>query len=146
VAENTVLKEQLDSGAIAAGYALTSLLGKTDFGLVCSLWLFSQDASGWSLILATPRVKTDGPLQGYKIIHDVLASDPLTAEQLAAHTIAVVRPDTPLIRAVRSIGRFAISDISFGPTPRIPAPKRISMASIDGVFVEDAYVYLIEPE
>lgn len=146
MAENTVVREQLDSGAIAAGYALTNLLGKTNFGLVCSLWLFSQDSSGWSLILATPRVKTDGPLQGYKIIHDVLVSDPLTAERLASHTIAVVRPDIPLIRAIRSLGHFAIPDIAPGPGVRIPVPKRISMASLDGIFIEDAYIYLVEPD
>jgi hypothetical protein len=103
-----VVKEQLDSGAIAAGETLTSLLRKTEFGLVCSLWMFSQDSNGWSLVLASPRVGTEGPLQGYKIIRGVLAADTPTAEQLESFTINVVRPNIPLVRAIRSLGDFAV--------------------------------------
>jgi hypothetical protein len=138
-----VVKEQLNSRAIAAGETLTSLLRRTDFGLVYSLWLCSQDSNGWSLVLASPRVGTDGPHQGYKIIHEVLALDTRAADQLAPYAMNVVRPDIPLLRAIRSSGAFAVQDLPPGPAVHIVAPKRLRMTSIDGVFVEDAYIYIV---
>jgi len=139
-----VVKEQLDSGAIAAGETLTSLLRKTDFGLVCSLWIFSQDSNDWSLVLASPRVGTEGPLQGYKIIHNVLAADTPTAEQLEPFTINVVRPNIPLVRAIRSLGDFGVQNLPPGTTVHVAVPKRLRTTSIDGVFIEDAYVYFVQ--
>ncbi len=144
MAERTVVKEQLDSGAIAAGEALTSLLRRTDFGLVCSLWMFSQDSNGWSLVLASPRVGTEGPLQGYKIIHDVLAANTATAEQLEPFTINVVRPNIPLVRAIRSLGDVGVHNVPIDPAVHIVVPKRLRTTSIDGVFIEDAYIYFVQ--
>ena len=139
-----MVKEQLDSGTIAAGDTLTSLLRKTNFGLVCSLWMFSQVSNDWSLFLASPRVGTKGPLQGYKIIHEVLAADRPTAEQLEPFTINVVRPNIPLVRAIRSLGDFAAQDLPPGPSVHIAMPKRLRTVSIDGVFIEDAYIYFVQ--
>ncbi len=144
MAERTVVKEQLDAGAIAAGETLTSLLRKTDFGLVCSLWIFSQDSNDWSLVLASPRVGTEGPLQGYKIIHNVLAADPPTPELLDPFTIDVVRPNIPFVAAIRSLGDFGIQNLSPGPAVHVAAPKRLRTTSIDGVFIEDAYIYFVQ--
>jgi hypothetical protein len=144
VAERSVVKEQLDSGAIAAGETLTSLLRKTDFGLVCSLWIFSQDSNDWSLVLASPRVGTQGPLQGYKIIHNVLAADTPTAEQLEPFTINVVRPNIPLVRAIRSLGDVGVQNLLPEPAVHISVPKRLRTTSIDGVFIEDAYIYFVQ--
>lgn len=144
MAERTVVKEQLDAGAIAAGETLTSLLRKTDFGLVCSLWMFSQDSNDWSLVLASPRVGTEGPLQGYKIIHNVLAADPATAERLDPFTINVVRPNIPLVRAIQSLGDFGVQCLQPAPAVRIAVPRRLRTTSIDGVFIEDAYIYFVQ--
>jgi hypothetical protein len=62
------------------------------------------------------------------------------ADQLAPHKMNMGRRNIPLLRAIRSSGAFAVQDLPPGPAVPIVAPKRLRMTSIDGVFVEDAYI------
>lgn len=140
--QETVVKEQLTPWAISAGQDLTRKLRQTDFDLVASFWLYSSDTNGWRLILASPRVESEGPLRAYERIREILASSPET-EKWADYSVSVTRPNTPPVRAIRSFGRFEIPDLLPGPTVRILDPKRIRFANVDGVFIEDAYIYFI---
>jgi hypothetical protein len=140
VAQETVVKEQLSSWAILAGHGLTQQLLQTDFHLVCSFWLYTSEPSGWRLILASPRVETEGTLSSYERIRKILSPTSPEADW-ASYAITVFRPDVPLVRAIRSLGEFRIPDLPAGPTTYLPVPKRVNMANVDGIFIEDAYIY-----
>jgi len=143
LAQETVVKEQLTPWAMLAGLELTKRLRETDFDLVCSLWLYSSDSNSWRLILASPRVETEGALHSYERIRKILASGGPEADLWASYAIEVVRTNIPLVSAIQSLGTFEIPDLPPGPAPRILVPKRVHMANIDGIFIEDSYIYFI---
>ena len=141
MAQETLVKEQLTPWDLLGGYSLTKRLLETDFELVCSFWLYTSESNSWRLFLSSPRVEAVGLLASYEKVRRVLVEEPNT--NWASLAITVVRDDVPLVRAIRSLGKFRIPDLPAGPGTYIPAPKRVSTASVDGVFIEDAYIYFI---
>ena len=69
MAEEVLVKEQLTPDMIAAGHELTRRLRQDrDFGLICSLWLYSAESNRWKLTVATPVVDNSGPIHAYQLI------------------------------------------------------------------------------
>jgi len=142
VAQETLVKEQLTLWDLLGGYNLTKRLIETDFDLVCSFWLYASEPNSWRLFLSSPRVEIDGLLASYEKVRRVLVAMESNTNW-ASLAITVVRDDVPLVRSIRSLGKFTIPELPAGPGTYIPDPKRVSATMVEDVFVEDAYIYFV---
>jgi len=145
VAEEVVVKENLTPDMIAAGDDLTKRLrNDKDFGLLCSLWLYTSDANRWQLVVATPIVESSGPIHAYRLI-ECIAGEDWPYLEAPLYEISILRSNQSLVQALRSLGHFEIQDFPRGlrPSPAVRAGKRITLSRVGDVFIEDALVYFI---
>jgi len=129
--EDSMVKESLTDAMIRAGADLTKKLDALQWPVVASLWFYASEGSQWKLVLASPRVTSDGPTRSYEAIQDALAKTPVTEGALALSDIEVTDPKSPLITLLRK-------NISTGPTV---AGMRFTRNVVNGHFIEDAYIY-----
>lgn len=133
MAQDSVVKESLTDGMIRAGAELTRKLDELQWPVLASLWLYVSDGNQWKLILASPRVTSDGPKKSYEMIQSALAATPAAKDKLVLSDIGVMDPNNPLIALLRVA-------ISTGPTV---GGIRFTRNVINGQFIEDAYIYRI---
>lgn len=121
--------EILSNEMISAGKALTEQLDK-ELEVSASLWIYEPDSNTWRLVIASPRVKNYGPKMLYKKIQSVISTMP-EDKKISLKDIALVDKDNRLILLLRKAVRTekAISGIRF------------SRNTINGSFIEDAYIY-----
>jgi len=146
VAEEVLVKEQLSSDMIAAGDELTNrLLNYSDFGLICSLWLYTSESNRWKLVVATPIVDSSGPIHAYQMIQGIVGDDRPGYLDIPLYSISVLRSNHSLVRALRSLGHFQIQQLPPGPKPSstVRTWKRITFTRVQDVFIEDALIYYI---
>ncbi|MGI8603014.1 MAG: hypothetical protein ACR2OZ_08440 [Verrucomicrobiales bacterium] len=113
-----------------AGRDLTLALDEAGGKVNAALWLFLSDQNSWRLILASPEVKTRGPRAVYKKVQRVLSRCP--CDGLEVQDISVIDPDDPLVNRLRAGVRT-----DSGPG------VRFSRTSINGHFIEDAFIYRV---
>ncbi|MGH7484664.1 MAG: hypothetical protein ACRD3J_04455 [Thermoanaerobaculia bacterium] len=134
MAEEILLKELLTEEMKSFGAALTRKLDEHGWPVVASLWTFEPDGNRWTLILASPRVSSDGPLEAYGAVAKAVEALKLPMTNLLL--TRVVEPKYPLVRAMAS-------RIQTGWTIQgIP----LSETAINGSFVEESYVYRVALE
>lgn len=131
---------------INAGDDLTKRLRQDpNFGLLCSLWLYSSDVNRWQLVVATPIVDSSGPIHAYRTIEGIIGDDwPYLDAPL--YEISILRSNHSLVRALQSLGHFEIQELPRGarPSPTVRVHKKIKLSRVEDVFIEDALVYYIE--
>jgi hypothetical protein len=125
-------KTALVDTSIENGRRLIESLDKAEFPVDAALWLYSPDSDDWRLTIASNLVDRLGPLQTYGRVQTVLTSLP-PESRLALKDISVVSPKSPLIQAFRRAARAAPDGHEF----------RLRQSAINGMFVEDAYVYRV---
>lgn len=129
MAEDVLVKETLTPDMISAGKALIEELAKQGFNFKAAFWLFESDQFRWRLYLGSAEVDSRGPRFGYDKVNQAMKERPeipLTLEDISVvplRNLYVVL----LSRAISTGG--AISGIRF------------SRNSIDGHFIQDAYIY-----
>lgn len=133
MAQDTVVKESLTDGMIRAGAALTRKLDELRWPVLASLWLYLSEGNQWKLVLASPRVTSDGPKKSYETIQSALAMTPAAEGTLTLSDIGVTDPKDQLIALLRIA-------ISTGPTI---GSIRFTRNVINGHFIEDAYIYRV---
>ncbi|HYI10668.1 MAG TPA: hypothetical protein VEK57_16525 [Thermoanaerobaculia bacterium] len=133
MAEEILVKEALTDEMIRAGYALTRQLEESGWPLSASLWFFEADQNDWKLILASPAVTSGGPKAAYDTVSQALSA--LHQHFTDLKHITVVPPDHPVVRLLASA-------VSTGPTNR---GMRFSKNTINGRFIDDAYLYRVTP-
>jgi hypothetical protein len=146
VAEEIVVKEQLTQEMKEAGDDLTKRLrGDPDFGLLCSLWLYSSEFNRWRLVVGTPVVDTSGPIHAYQMMEGIVG-DNWPYPDTPLYEISLLRSNHSLVRALRSLGHFEIQEVfpSHRPSSTSRVQKKISFTPVQDVFIEDALVYYIE--
>jgi hypothetical protein len=131
MAEETVVKEMLTQEMVQAGAELTRLLDKAHLEVRASLWLYLPDKNLWRLIVASPAVRQDGPKKVYQHIQTILSKMSDKSWKIPLHDISVVEESDPLIASLRT---------SLGTKDGI-AGRRFSRDTINGHFIEDAYIY-----
>jgi len=131
MAQDSVVKDQLTEAMIRAGAELTRKLDELGWPVLASLWLYLSDGNHWKLILASPRVASDGPKRSYEIIQAALIAIPAAEGTIALSDIGVIDPNNPLIVLLRGA-------VSTGPTV---GGVRFTRNVINGQFIEDAYIY-----
>ena len=126
-----VLKESLNHEMIEAGKTLIDRLDEKGEAIPTALWLYSEEANLWRLMLATPLVKSKGPRAAYKSIRSVLThyqkEEPFS---LTLSDITVVAPDDAVLEPFR---------VAFKTSGT--AGVRLSRTTVGGRFIDDAYVY-----
>jgi hypothetical protein len=133
MAQDTVVKESLTDAMIQAGAELTKKLDELQWPVLASLWLYEPEGNQWKLLLASPRVTSDGPKKSYETIQSALTKIPVAEGTLALSDIGVTDPNHPLIALLRMAVRT-------GPTI---GSIRFTRNVIDGHFIEDAYIYRV---
>ena len=131
MAEETVVKEALTQEMIQIGAELTRRLDEAHLEVRASLWLYMPDKNLWRLIVASPAVRQDGPKKVYQQIQTILSKMSDRTWTLPLHDISVVDDGDPLIASLRT---------SMGTKDGI-ARRRFSRDTVNGHFIEDAYIY-----
>jgi hypothetical protein len=132
MAEEILVKETLSDQMMAIGAELTRSLGRAQWPVVASFWLFNPERNDWRLLLASPKVDQDGPLASYRQVHEALHR---MSTDLPLSSVSVVSDRDPIVRAVQSVYR----------EDRETEIHRLFRTAINGVFIDDAYVYRVRP-
>jgi hypothetical protein len=131
MAEETVVKEILTQEMIQAGAALTHRLDEAHLDVRAALWWYIPDKNLWRFVVASPAVRQDGPKKVYQQIHTILSKMSDKTWKIPLHDISVVEDSDPLIASLRT---------SMGTKNGILG-RRFSRDTINGHFIEDAYIY-----
>jgi len=125
------VKEILTKEMIESGAELTRLLDQAQLMVSASLWLYIPESNIWRLTIASPEVRTCGPKKVYQKIQSILSQIPEEQPSVGLKDISVVENDNALISLLRIAIRTGdgISGIRF------------SKNTINGQFIEDAYIY-----
>lgn len=115
-----------------SGERVLQILDLAGFKVSVALWLYTSEFEAWRLHIASPLVETEGLKNAYVQLFSALrSSDPDLADSV---TITLVGTRDPFIRALKR---------TFGMTSNVHG-MRLGGNVIDGVSVEQAYVYRIK--
>jgi hypothetical protein len=129
-----VVKESLSNEMIAAGEELTHRLDGAKFIVSASLWFYIPETNVWRFIIGSPEVRINGPKKAYKQVQAVISKMPDNQPKIQLKDLTVIDSNDPLLSLLRvatKTGDDAISSIRF--THNV----------INGVLIEDAYIYRI---
>ena len=126
-----VVKESLSNEMIQAGSELVRRLDEARFVISAALWFYEPDSNVWRFIIASPEVTTSGLKKAYKQVQSVLAGGPEDQSQISLKDITILDSKDPLISLLRVALKTngGISSIRF------------TRNMINGVLIEDAYIY-----
>jgi len=131
--DEALVKEVLTAEMVQAGKDLTIILDRTQLAISGSLWLYLPDKGIWRLLIASELVDSKGPRHVYRKIQSALRKSSDELGDISLNDISVVSPRTPLISALTRILRLPIG-----------GGLRFSKNTVNGQFIEDAYIYKLE--
>ena len=123
VVKQALTKEMIDEGA--------SILKKVDaekLEVTAAFWFYLESSDVWTLIIASPKVQSQGPKWLYGRIQKLLGN----GSTLSLRDISVLPSDDPIPKLLSVAVKTGINDIS---------GIRFSRNTINGHFIEDAYIY-----
>lgn len=131
MATDVLVSNEISPEMIRAGEALVGQLDKANWRVSAALWFLDADSRRWKLLLASPRVEAGGPKKAYFEVLDALAELPKDVPRIALKDVTVLDPKTSLLQLLKSAVKTGtgISGIRF------------SGNTINGHFIEDAYIY-----
>ena len=142
-----MVKEQLTQDMVEAGDELTKRLRHDrDFGLLCSLWLYTSELNRWRLTVGTPVVDNSGPIHAYRLIEGIVG-DNWPYPDTPLYEISILRSNHSLVRALRTLGHVETQELAAGlisPSRAVRVHKRVKLTSVQDVFIEDALIYYIK--
>jgi hypothetical protein len=127
-----MVNETLTNEMITAGAELTNRMDNFGMEVRASLWVYISDGNGWHLMIATPQVNSQGPKKVYRRIQSIIAKMANDGYKIGVSDVMVVGPDYYLVRLLRNAVGTGVRDVS---------GIRFSRNTINGVFIEDAYIY-----
>lgn len=129
--EEVVVKETLSEEMISAGVELVRMLDDVKLVANAALWIYLPEANSWRFLVASPEVRSEGPKKIYRRIRSAIHRIPDEKPMIPLKDISVVDSRDRLITLLRSALRTgsSISGIRF------------SQNVINGVMIEDAYIY-----
>jgi hypothetical protein len=114
---------------IKAGASVLENLDRRHFLIDAALWLYLSNQNQWRLLLATPEVHLEGPRKAYKRLLQALRNSAVHGVSL--DDVAVVDSGDPFVQLLQSAIR----------TDRAMSGIRFTRNTINGQFIEDAYIY-----
>ncbi|MDQ3754075.1 MAG: hypothetical protein M3371_05015 [Acidobacteriota bacterium] len=126
-----VVKESLSNEMISAGEDLIRRLDQARLSIDVALWFYDVETNTWRFMLASPEVRVHGPKWVYKKVQLVVSRIQGEKSKIPLKDITVVDTQDSLISLFRSAIKTvdSISGIRF------------MRGVINGVFIEDAYIY-----
>ncbi len=126
-----MVTEILSQEMMDVGRELTKRLDRNRLSITTALWLYSEDAERWRLIIASPVVNESGIRKAYQLIQSELRSAPETFRAISLGDISVVEPNNSLVSPFRGLAKIAAP----------PLGKMLTSSSFNGVFIEAAFLY-----
>ena len=126
-----MVKPDLTSHMIDSGRQLLELLEQKKFRARACFWFYFPESDRWRFVLASHEVRVRGPLAAYRKIQALARKVPDATEVFAPGAVTVLKDNDPLVVLLRKT-------ISTGSGT---SGVRISNNSIDGTFIDDAYIY-----
>ena len=131
MAKDILVTESLTDSMMKAGAKLIERLDANNSEVKSAFWLYFSEEKTWKLIVASPLVDTEGPRDYYKRIVEANTVASIEEEILSLNDIEVTNTNHQIVQLLKfMIGTGdGISGIRF------------SRNTINGVFIEDTYIY-----
>lgn len=131
MAEEVLVKDALSSEMIAAGAELARHLHNSDLITNALLWLYISESNIWRFVIVSPEVSTSGPKKVYQEVRSIISKIPKEWQKISFDDLVVIDSNDPLILPLRTA-------INTGPNI---SGIRFSQNVINGVLIDDAYIY-----
>jgi hypothetical protein len=134
MAKEVVVTDSLTGEMISAGEDLVGRLAKAGFIVSAALWLYLSESDAWRFFIVNPEVETEGWKKAYKKVQSVISKIPEQQPKIALKDISIVDPKDPLISPLQAVIRRESAGAD---------GIRFSRTVLDGVFIDDAYIYRV---
>jgi hypothetical protein len=131
MAKDILVTESLTDSMMKAGAKLIERLDANNSIVKSAFWLYFSEEKTWKLIVASPLVDTEGPRDYYKRIVDANTEAPIEEEIVSLNDIGVENTKHQIVQLLKFMIRTGDSISSI----------RFSRNTINGVFIEDTYIY-----
>lgn len=135
MAKDILVTERLSDSMMKAGSTLVERLDAEGAEIKSSFWLYFSEEKTWKLIIASPLVDTEGPRKYYKKIVAVNDLAGASEEVISLNDIGVTSTSNQIVQLLK----FAIC------TGDGVSGIRFSKNTINGVYIDDAYIYRSNP-
>jgi hypothetical protein len=125
-----MVEVQLTQQLIDQGAQVVSALDRAGVQPDAAFWFYFPDIRAWKLVLADVKLGSQGPREIYKRIQRTLANAP-AANAISLDDVVLAKPDAAVVAVLKKAVRTG---------PGISG-VRFTQNMIDGVLVEDAYIY-----
>ena len=132
--ENILVTEALSEKMINTGRYLLEQLDSTKSEIKSFFWFFFPEEKTWKLIIASPIVKKEGPRSFYKRINDINRKVEESQETISLNNIIVVTPENEIVKL---LGSFIETGDSISGI-------RFTRNTINGIYIEDSYIYRLD--
>jgi hypothetical protein len=122
----------VDKNSIDLGRRVIASLSRAGIPVALGLWAFTSEPEEWRLTIATPVVDELGPLAAYSKVRKALQKAGIEDEFPLMHVFL----RSPKDRVLRSLQKESHALANLGRED-----YRLVNASIEGSFVEEAYLY-----
>ena len=126
-----MVNENLTKDMIKNGASLIGKLDERSLQPDAALWFYFPDIKQWKLLIADVNVGKTGPKDLYRKIQQILIDFSDEIEDISLDDIALAKPDASIIKLLK---------IAIRTGPGISG-VRFQRNVINGVLVEDAYIY-----
>lgn len=131
MAKDILVTESLTDSMMKAGAKLIERLDAKNSEVKSAFWLYLSEEKIWKLIVASPLVDKEGPRDYYKRIVDANTLAPTEEEIVSLNDIGVTNTNHQIVQLLKFM--IATGDGISG--------IRFSRNTINGVFIEDTYIY-----
>src|SRR5437763_7189750 len=101
--EEVLVKEILSGQEIAAGKELLKRLDRSNSKVIAAYWIYTTDPIAfWRLEFVSPLVESEGPLEFYTRIRELLSVPPKLPCHLGLNIINVLGPNYSFYKLLRS--------------------------------------------
>lgn len=118
------------------GEMLIRQLDECGFPVHSALWIYNSEAEQWRFVIASKKVTFIGYKQSYSKIKDIISQQMPSSFGIRLHDISVTSPSNILIDTLSQAVQTAPDSIS---------GIRFSNNSIGNSYIEDAYIYRLQP-
>lgn len=133
MAKDILVTESLSDSMVKAGAKLIERLDAISSEVESAFWLYVTEERAWKLILASELAVVEGPRNYYKRVITANAQALDEEDAISLNNISVTNTSNQIVQSIGFMIRADdISDVRF------------SRNTINGVFIEDAYVYRSE--
>ena len=131
MAKDILVTESLTDSMMKTGAKLIERLDAKNSEVKSAFWLYFSEEKTWKLMVASPLVDKEGPRVYYKRIVDANTQATTEEEIVSLNDIGVINTNHQIVQLLKFM--IATGDGTSG--------IRFSRNTINGVFIEDTYIY-----